>query len=89
MATITTQVEYRKTGDAHYFFGRDRLSNGVLIANGDFQTALKDLKKQLKDSLAMADVHGTPKCTLDDATLEKNAAAMGHMMTLWLVDSFS
>lgn len=89
MATITTQVEYRLTGDAHYFFGRDRLSNGVLIANKDFTIALKDLKKQLKDSLGLADVRGTPKCTLDDATLEKNAIAMGHMMTLWIVDSFS
>lgn len=89
MATITTQVEYRKTGDAHYFFGRDRLSTGVIIANADFPTALKDLKKQLKDSLEMADVRGTPKCTLNDADLEKQATAMGHMMTLWLVDSFS
>lgn len=89
MANINTQVEYRFQGDAHYFFGRDRLSSGVMVANKDFPEALKQLKKQLKESVEMNDARGTPKCTLTDEDMEKHAKAMGHMMTLWNVDSFT
>lgn len=89
MAVVHTQVEYRKQGDAHWFFGRDRLSNGLLVGNKDFKIALTEMKRQLKESLEMADVKGTPKNTSTDEELEKFLTNVGHHMTVWSVDSFS
>lgn len=88
MAQATTQVEYRFHDDGHWFFGRDRLSNGVLVGNKDFQKALKDVKKQLKDAVKMSDISGTPVCTLGDEELEKTVVPMGRAMTLWVMDNF-
>lgn len=89
MATVYTQVEYRKQNEAHWFFGRDRISNGLLVGNKDFQTALKDMKSQLKKSIEMADLKGTPKNDKTDEDLEKFLTQVGHHMTVWSIDSFS
>lgn len=88
MAQMSTQVEYRFHDEGHWFFGRDRLSNGVLVGNKDFKVALAEVKRQLKNAVKMSDVEGVPVCTLSDEDLEKQVIPMGRAMTLWTMDEF-
>jgi hypothetical protein len=87
-ANYSLQVEYKLRDNTHWWTGRDRLSSGVMVGNADFDKSLADLKKQLKESLRANGEGGTPTCTLSDEDLALHAAKMGHMMTLWNVDTF-
>ena len=87
-ANYSLQVEYKLRDGTHFWTGRDRLTSGVMVGNKDFDKSLADLKKQLKESLKANGEGGTPVCTLSDADLAVSAAKMGHMMTLWNVDTF-